>query len=85
MLEDKEMEATLARELAKLITGKFSPGHGLAEEQSSCLVADLLMSIEIKNWARRVLGIEVSLIEISKAGTIGGLVSLAIDHLKNPI
>jgi hypothetical protein len=85
MLEDKETEATLARELAKLITGKFSPGHGLAEEQSSCLVADLLMSIEIKNWARRVLGIEVSLIEISKAGTIGGLVSLAIDHLKNPI
>ncbi|PMB72945.1 Compactin diketide synthase mokB [Beauveria bassiana] len=43
---------------------------------------DSLVSIEIRNWWRRTLGLETTAVEIMKAGTIKGLGKLAVSSLK---
>ena len=43
---------------------------------------DSLVSIEIRNWWRKMLGLEITVLEIMKAGTIEGLGKLAIEQLK---
>lgn len=51
----------------------------------SGLGVDSLVTIEIRNWWRRSLGVEVSTLEILGAGTINGLAGLAIEGLKRKI
>jgi len=41
-----------------------------------------LVTIEIRNWWRRSLGLEASILEILGAVTIKGLVGLAVEGLK---
>ena len=43
---------------------------------------DSLVSIEIRNWYRRTIGLEITVLEILKAGTIEGLGRKAISSLK---
>lgn len=43
---------------------------------------DSLVSIEIRNWWRKMLGLEITVLEIMNAGTIEGLGKLAITSLK---
>jgi hypothetical protein len=51
----------------------------------SGLGVDSLVTIEIRNWWRRNLGVEVSTLEILGAGTISGLAALAIEGLTKKI
>lgn len=48
----------------------------------SGLGVDSLVTIEIRNWWRRSLGLEASTLEILGAGTIRGLANLAVHGLK---
>lgn len=48
----------------------------------SGLGVDSLVTIEIRNWWRRSLGLEISTLEILGAGTISGLAILAAEGLK---
>ncbi|KAL3462238.1 hypothetical protein BJX64DRAFT_288570 [Aspergillus heterothallicus] len=43
---------------------------------------DSLIAIEARAWARKRLGVQISLSEITAAGNVKGLVNLAIDGLK---
>lgn len=43
---------------------------------------DSLVSIEIRNWWRKILGLEITVLEITNAGTIEGLGKLAVASLK---
>lgn len=68
----------VAKQLAALIT-QHLPGSQVSEES---LTIDSLMAIELRNWLRRNLGLEVAMAEMSKARTVGSLASLTIEHLK---
>lgn len=70
------------REIGKLITTYVANGQEMTEEEVSDSPIDSLMSIEIRNWTRRRMNIDVSLPEISRAGTVGGLSLLAVEKLK---
>lgn len=82
ILDDNDASLAVAQQLCKLLARQLFPGQESMSEQSSQLVVDSLMSIEIRNWSRRMLGVEVSLAEINKAGTVGGLVTLTLCNLK---
>jgi hypothetical protein len=43
---------------------------------------DSLIAIEARAWARKRLGVQISLSDITAAGNVKGLVNLAIDELK---
>ncbi|GLB05728.1 putative PKS/NRPS-like protein biosynthetic cluster [Aspergillus tubingensis] len=80
---DNEENVTLIRKriisaLALLIPGS----QNMDEDEISGKAVDSLMAIEVRTWLRRNINIEFSVIEISKAGTIGNLVNLVIERIK---
>ncbi|KAJ5175567.1 Fum1p-like protein [Penicillium canariense] len=82
ILDDPESERVICRELAKKINKHKAGAEDMDEEEMANIVIDSLMAIEIRSWARRNMGLEISLVEIGKAGTVGGLAAAAIEHLK---
>ncbi|KAE8333423.1 putative polyketide synthase [Aspergillus sergii] len=82
ILLQEEAETTIAQELNQLITKGLAGAHDMDDEAKMNLVIDSLMAIEVRNWIRRNLQVEVGLPEISKARTAGGLINLIIAHLK---
>lgn len=59
----------------------FARGLEFAEVLS--IPIDSLMTVEIRNWSRRFLNLELSLIAISKASTIEGLGELVIESMRS--
>ncbi|KAF3384455.1 Compactin diketide synthase mokB [Penicillium rolfsii] len=81
LLEDPETERRIMKELCTLIAAHMSV-EGSSDEEMADTPIDSLMAIEIRNWFRRKLAIEVTLTEISKAGTVGGLSKVTIATLR---
>jgi hypothetical protein len=82
VLDEPNTEVTIRKEIAQLVTRHLAQAGGMDDEQVANMAIDSLLSIEIRSWTRRNLGIEVSLIEISKGRTVGGLSGVIIQHLK---
>lgn len=82
VLDEPETEMTIRRELGRLITQHMNNTDDMDDEKTAQIAIDSLMSIEIRGWARRNLGLEISLAEISKAGTVGALATVTIEHLR---
>jgi hypothetical protein len=59
----------------------FARGQEIAEVLS--IPIDSLMTVEIRNWGRRFLNMELSLVAINKAGTIEGLGELVIESMRS--
>lgn len=84
LLTDPDAEAFVSRQLG-LTLFKFMQ---LPEEQldvKTKLVSigvDSLVSIEIRNWWRRTLGLDTTVLEIMNAATIEGLGKLALSMLQ---
>ena len=69
------------RELGKSIYSFTGQEQELTDEMSA-IVIDSLISIEIRNWFRRKLPLEITLTEISCAGNVGALSELTVAKLK---
>ncbi|KAJ5291615.1 Fum1p [Penicillium angulare] len=82
ILDEPETEITIQRELGRLITQHMNNMEDMDDVKTAQIAIDSLMSIEIRGWARRNLGLEISLAEISKAGTVGALATVTINHLR---
>jgi acyl carrier protein len=65
-----------------MMTEYMPSAADMDEEQVANMKIDSLMAIEIRNAIRRCLGVDITMGEINKAGTIRGLAQLAICHLK---
>ncbi|PYI34570.1 ketoacyl-synt-domain-containing protein [Aspergillus indologenus CBS 114.80] len=81
LLDDPATELRIMSELCNLINAHMSR-DGRENDDMASIPIDSLMSIEIRNWFRRQLGVEISLTEISKAGTVGGLSRVCVATLK---
>jgi acyl carrier protein len=82
ILEDPETEVIICREIGQLITQHMANAKDMDDKQIALVAIDSLMSIEIRGWIRRNLGLDISLAEITKAGTVGSLAILAVEHLR---
>lgn len=85
----KEIEVALMVELGKFInhnlTGQMQEqGEDSADdiEAIAGMAVDSLMAIEVRNWLRRSLGVEIPTVEINRAGTLGGLVKVVLKGLR---
>ncbi|KAF5856523.1 hypothetical protein ETB97_007254 [Aspergillus alliaceus] len=66
-----ETEVMITQDLSQMITKHLPEAQDMDDEARLALSIDSLMAIEVKNWVRRNLQIDISLTEISKARTIG--------------
>ncbi|PHH92860.1 hypothetical protein CDD83_4282 [Cordyceps sp. RAO-2017] len=83
------LQEPASRELLTQAIGRMLCGLMLKPEESiqgttslSSMGIDSLVSIEIRNWWRRTLGDDLSVLEITNAGTVEGLGKMAITSLQ---
>ncbi|KAL2843596.1 acyl transferase domain-containing protein [Aspergillus pseudodeflectus] len=84
ILDDPSTEEFLIEKLGTMIK---SPTQKAATKKVdlkalSIIAIDSLVAIEARAWARKRLGVQISLADITAAGTVKGLVNLAIGELK---
>jgi thioester reductase-like protein len=82
ILYKPDTEEKLTYELGKMIASYLSYSEDLMPHELANIAVDSLMTIEIRAWLRRHAGLEVSLVEISKAGTVGGLSKITLKMLR---
>jgi hypothetical protein len=54
----------------------------MTDEEVSDVIIDSLVAIEIRNWFRRNLCLEITLTEIGRAGNVGALGKLTVAAMK---
>ncbi|GFF60843.1 lovastatin nonaketide synthase [Aspergillus udagawae] len=82
ILYKPDAEEKLTYELGKAIASHLSYSEDLEPHELANIAVDSLMTIEIRAWLRRHAGLEVSLVEISGAGTVGGLSKITLKMLR---
>ncbi|GMF79844.1 unnamed protein product [Aspergillus oryzae] len=81
-LKNPEVEKRIRGEVGHLISTYISNHEDMTDEEINNITIDSLMSIEIRNWTRRRLHVDVAIPEISKAGTVGRLGTLVVEKMK---
>ncbi|KAF5862098.1 hypothetical protein ETB97_012163 [Aspergillus alliaceus] len=81
-LDDEEAEMLLLKSLNSLITQYIAGAKEMSYEDKGNIVIDSLMAAEVGNWARRNMRIDLSILEISKAGTVKGVCGLLIERMR---
>ncbi|KAL4931451.1 uncharacterized protein BDV17DRAFT_288988 [Aspergillus undulatus] len=82
LLNDPESETIVRREIGVQVTQRMPQAEEMDEEEVGNIAIDSLMAIEIRGWARRNLGLDITLVQIAKAKTVGGLSGQAMRHLR---
>ncbi|KAI3392455.1 hypothetical protein diail_5699 [Diaporthe ilicicola] len=82
-LGNKESADTVARELGKCVSNFLMKGSDEIDLSStlSAVGVDSLVAIEVRNWWRQNLGIDVSVLELMSGGSIEQLGELATKRL----
>ena len=83
VLNDPSRENEVIVQIVKTVQvySNFAPGLDYA--QVAAMHIDSLMTVEIRNWSRRYLDMDLPLTSIAKVGTIEGLGKLIIDVLRS--
>ena len=84
LLDEPDSLAFLTREIGAQLYGFMLRGEDDVDEEQSltALGVDSLVAIEIRNWWRHQLGLEISVLEIVNAGSIRQLGSNAHEALR---
>ncbi|KAI9934559.1 hypothetical protein MW887_000174 [Aspergillus wentii] len=82
LLDEQSTLDKITVELGKVVAAHLAYGEDMSKEELANIAIDSLMGIEIRSWFRRNAGIDISLVEISNAGTVGGLAVVAVKTLR---
>ncbi|GAB1201010.1 hypothetical protein APSETT444_010394 [Aspergillus pseudonomiae] len=83
LLDRPETEEKILLELGKLVASYTSRPEDMTLEEFTNIPIDSLMTIEIRTWFRRHAGIDITLVEVSNSGTVGGLGKIAVQKLRD--
>ncbi|KAM5494833.1 Type I Iterative PKS [Microsporum audouinii] len=82
ILSAQDTEEQIAKELRVLIGSRAGLDGNVDKKEIDNMAIDSLMTIEIRSWFRRNLSLEIPLIEISNAKTVGGLTTTTLKALR---
>lgn len=82
LLNNTEIAGSIKSELAKAIAEGIAAPSDMTELEQNGVAIDSLMAIEIRASFRRGLKIDIPSTEITKAGTVGALCNLFIQHAR---
>lgn len=82
MLDDPDMAAVIMNDLGRALWRLMAVDAEMSDEEVAGQVIDSLAAIEVRNWIRRVVKIELSIADMQKAKTVGGLTWVILDHLR---
>ena len=83
-LDEKSAAGTIAREVGKCVSKFLTKGDGEIDLSSTlpAIGVDSLVAIEVRNWWKQNLGIDVSVLELMSGGSVEQLGDLAAKRLK---
>ena len=82
ILDDPMTELQITRVLGREIGSHLANTDDMDESAIINMVIESLVMIEVRSWFRRHLNLELPLVEISNAGTIGGLGKVTVKALR---
>ncbi|KAJ6082548.1 hypothetical protein N7499_007422 [Penicillium canescens] len=82
ILGDPLIENRITKVLGKEIGSHLTSINDMEDDEIQNLVIESLVMIEVRSWFRRHLNLELSLVDISNAGTIGGLGKVTMSALR---
>jgi thioester reductase-like protein len=82
ILDDPMTEPQITRVLGREIGSHLANTDDMDESEIINMVIESLVMIEVRSWFRRHLNLELPLVEISNAGTIGGLGKVTVKALR---
>ncbi|KAI2827547.1 hypothetical protein CBS147345_6499 [Aspergillus niger] len=82
LLNKAEAITEFKRNMAHLISGTIAGGRKFTDEEAAGFAIDSLVAIEMRSWVRRAIHLDVSLSEITKAGTLGSLAEHIVKLLR---
>ncbi|EEQ34967.1 Fum1p [Microsporum canis CBS 113480] len=82
ILDTQDTEEKIAKELRVLIGSRAGLDENADKKEIDNMAIDSLMTIEIRSWFRRNLSLEIPLMEISNAKTVGGLTTTTLNALR---
>ncbi|KAJ3494941.1 hypothetical protein NLG97_g3747 [Lecanicillium saksenae] len=82
ILNEPLTELIICREIARLMTGYLGEDNKIEDEDIGNIAIDSLMAIEIKDWIRGNMNLDVSMDQTSRARTSGELASVTLERLK---
>lgn len=82
ILDDPATESQIIKVLGREIGSHLSNTNDMDDDEVGNMVIESLVMIEIRSWFRRHLKLEVSLLDISNASTIGGLGKVTVNALR---
>ncbi|XRM48748.1 hypothetical protein ABZX51_011661 [Aspergillus tubingensis] len=77
----EESRSLIIQETVRLVSSSLIGSQDLDEGQKWEIPIDSLASLEIKSWVRRNMDLDVSVAEIAKSRTVGGLALMTADRL----
>ncbi|EFQ96902.1 fatty acid synthase S-acetyltransferase [Nannizzia gypsea CBS 118893] len=83
ILDTPETEEKIAKELRILIGSRVGHDEDRDKQEIDNMAIDSLMTIEIRSWFRRNLSLDIPLMEISNAKTVGGLTATTLNALRS--
>ncbi|PLB54037.1 polyketide synthase [Aspergillus steynii IBT 23096] len=83
LLDKPATEQRLTEELGKLIASYTSRPDDMTRDELANIAIDSLMTFEIRTWFRRHAAIELTLLDVSNAGTAGELSKIALRKLRD--
>ena len=83
-LDEKVAADTIAREIGNCVSSFLSKGDGEVDLSLAldAMGVDSLVAIEVRNWWKQNLGVDVSVLELTSAGSVEQLGGLAAKRLK---
>ncbi|GLB23232.1 type I Iterative Polyketide synthase (PKS) [Aspergillus tubingensis] len=82
LLYDPATETKITLEIGRMVASNMSYPDDMPYEELCEIAIDSLMTIEIRSWFRRNVGVEVSLAQISKAQNVKGLGEITMQVLR---
>ncbi|KAB8229925.1 type I polyketide synthase [Aspergillus alliaceus] len=83
LLNDPSQAAMIVTEIVKAIQEYSIFARGQEYDHVAATAIDSLMTVEIRNWSKRYLNLDLPLSAIAQAGTIGGLGELVLVYMRS--
>ncbi|KAH8427266.1 beta-ketoacyl reductase [Aspergillus melleus] len=84
VLHDPDTAAVVTNEIGRAMWRMMAiDKKEMSDDEIASQVIDSLAAIEVRNWMRRVARIELSVADMQRAGTVGKLAEVMMEHLRS--
>ncbi|KAL2869714.1 ketoreductase domain-containing protein [Aspergillus lucknowensis] len=82
LLNEPQTEIVVRRELGRLMTSYLGDGAEMSDEEVAGIAIDSMMAIEVKDWVRGNMNMDIGMDQTSRARNVGELAAVTVERLR---